>query len=159
MLAAAAIAMTAIGPAMPASTETVGRSVEGRPIRAVRVGNPRARIKVLVVGEIHGNELAGRAVTRRLRRAHPPRGVEYWLIDDLNPDGAHAGTRQNAHKVDLNRNFPYRWNGGGAKPPSEPQAAALSPPGKRGKTRGTIWCHHHKRPGGRRGGGGKIPRP
>ena len=88
MLAAAAIAMTAMGPALPASTETVGQSAQGRSIRAVRVGNPRARIKVLVVGEIHGNELAGRAVIKRLRRARPPRGVEYWLIDDLNPDGA-----------------------------------------------------------------------
>ena len=24
----------------------------------------------------------GRAVTRRLRRARPPRGIEYWLIDE-----------------------------------------------------------------------------
>ena len=86
--------MATLGPAMPASTETVGHSVDGRPIRAVRVGNPRAKLKVLIVGEIHGNELAGRAVTKRLRRAHPPRGVEYWLVDDLNPDGAAAVRRR-----------------------------------------------------------------
>ena len=38
------------------------------------------------------------------------------MIDRLNPDGAWAGTRKNAHGVDLNRNFPYRWRGG--VPPS-----------------------------------------
>jgi len=61
--------------------ETIGHSVQGRPIRAVRIGNPRAPIRVLVVGEIHGTEPAGRAVTRRLRRARPPRGVELRLVD------------------------------------------------------------------------------
>jgi beta-N-acetylhexosaminidase len=150
--------MTAMGPALPASTETVGRSVQGRPIRAVRIGNPRARIKVLVVGEIHGNELAGRAVTKRLRRAHVPRGVEYWLVDDLNPDGAHAGTRENANMVDLNRNFPYRWKDGGPKPLSEPESAAFVKLAKRIKPRVTIWYHQHMRLVDRSGGDAKLSR-
>ena len=150
--------MTALAPAMPASTETVGHSVEGRPIRAVRVGNPRAKKKVLVVGEIHGNELAGRAVTKRLRRAHPPRGVEYWLIDDLNPDGAAAGTRENAHGVDLNRNFPYRWRGGGPAPLSEPETAAFAKLARRIKPRVTIWYHQHMRLVDRGGGDAKLGR-
>src|SRR3954464_13954492 len=150
--------MTALGPAMPASTETVGQSWEGRAIRAVRVGNPRAKIKVLVVGEIHGNELAGRAVTKRLRKAHPPRGVEYWLIDDLNPDGAHAGTRENSHGVDLNRNFPYRWKGGGPSPLSEPESTAFTKLAKRIKPRVTIWYHQHMRLVDRSGGDAKLSR-
>src|SRR5512132_3482858 len=159
--------MTALGPAMPASTETVGHSVQGRPIRAVQVGNPRARIKVLIVGEIHGNELAGRAVTKRLRTAHPPRGVEYWVVDDLNPDGAHAGTRQNAHHVDLNRNFPYRWRGGGwpsdtyysgPSPLSEPESAAFVKLAKRIKPRVTIWYHQHMRLVTKTGGDAKLER-
>src|SRR3954451_2502488 len=145
-------------PAFPASTETIGHSVQGRPIRVVRVGSPRARIKVLVVGEIHGNELAGRAVTKRLRRARPPRGVEYWLVDDLNPDGAHAGTRQNAHGVDLNRNFPYRWQGGGPSPLSEPESTAFTRLAKRIKPRVTIWYHQHMRLVDRSGGDGKLSR-
>ncbi len=150
--------MTALAPALPASTETVGHSVEGRPIRAVRVGNPRAKKKVLIVGEIHGNELAGRAVTRRLRRARPPRGVEYWLIDDLNPDGAAAGTRENAHGVDLNRNFPYRWRGGGPSPLSEPETAAFATLARRIKPRVTIWYHQHLRLVDRSGGDAKLGR-
>jgi Zinc carboxypeptidase/N-acetylmuramoyl-L-alanine amidase len=167
VLVGAAIALAAVAPAVPASTETIGRSAQGRPIRAVRVGNPRAKRKVLIVGEIHGSELAGRDVTRRLRRARPPRGVEYWVVDDLNPDGAAAGTRQNAHGVDLNRNFPYRWRGGGkpsdtyyagARPQSEPETAAAVKLIKRIKPRVTIWYHQHMRLVTRTGGDPKLER-
>jgi murein peptide amidase A len=58
---------------------------------------------------IHGNETAGLAITSALRRIRPPRGVQLWLVPELNPDGVAAGTRQNADGVDLNRNFPYLW--------------------------------------------------
>ena len=154
MLVGTAIALAALAPAAPAATVTVGHSVQGRPITALRVGDPRAKRRILVVGEIHGNELAGLAVTRRLRRAHPPRGVQLWLIDELNPDGAAAGTRQNAHGVDLNRNFPYRWKamGGpsstyysGPRPLSEPESTAAAAFIKRIKPRVTIWYHQHLR--------------
>jgi len=57
------------------SAETVGRSSKGRPITAIRVGPASAKRIVMVVGAIHGNELAGRAVARRLRGVKPPRGV------------------------------------------------------------------------------------
>ena len=62
-------------PAASASAETVGRSAGGRPITAERVGSPAAKRVILLVGAIHGNERAGLAVTRRLRRAKPPRGT------------------------------------------------------------------------------------
>src|SRR3954471_2248373 len=97
-----AAATAAVAPA-----QTIGRSVQGRAIRARLVGDPGAPTKVLVVGCIHGNETAGEAVTRRLRRLSPPAGVALWLVDEFNPDGCAADTRQNAHGVDLNRNFPY----------------------------------------------------
>src|SRR5918996_3733159 len=75
-------------------SEVIGQSAEGREIRAVRVGDADAPVKMLVFGAIHGNERAGVAVSRRLRFARPPAGVELWLVDDLNPDGSAAGTRQ-----------------------------------------------------------------
>jgi N-acetylmuramoyl-L-alanine amidase len=137
-------------PAQPASAqrgEVIGRSAEGRPIRALRVGSPRARVKLLVVGAVHGNEPAGRAVVDRLRRARPPRGTALWLIEDANPDGSAAGSRHNARGVDLNRNFPYRWRHqdgvyeSGPGPASEPETQAIMRFVERERPRVTLWYH------------------
>ena len=86
----------------------LGHSHEGRPIRAHRLGDPASEDVVLVVGCIHGNECAGTKVIAALKKREP-RGVKIWIIDAVNPDGAAAGTRQNARGVDLNRNFPRGW--------------------------------------------------
>jgi protein MpaA len=111
----------------------IGTSVLGRPIRATEIGNPDASFKVVVVGCIHGNESAGIAITSQLKGQRPFGTVDLWVIDDLNPDGVAAGTRQNAHGVDLNRNFPYRWQPlgrpgdvqySGPSPLSEPESRA-----------------------------------
>ena len=74
-MAAAAAASAPGVPAQSGAWETIGRSAQDRPIRALRVGSPRARVKVLVVGQVHGNEPAGRAVVARLQRVRPPRGT------------------------------------------------------------------------------------
>ncbi len=95
-------------PAPPPNWQLLGRSEPGRPIRFVERGNRRAT-RVLVVGCIHGTECAGRTVVRLLSRMPEPLHVDLWLVDDLNPDGFAAGTRQNARGVDLNRNFPSQW--------------------------------------------------
>src|SRR5688572_30129639 len=138
MAVALALGLLALLPAIPThadSTERIGTSAKGRAITAVRVGASQARRTVLVVGAIHGNELAGRAVTRRLRRVRPPRGVAFLIVDDLNPDGSASGTRQNARGVDLNRNFPFNWKAmgtpfdahyAGASPLSEPESRAAA---------------------------------
>jgi beta-N-acetylhexosaminidase len=151
MLASALLAAAALGAPAPhqaATAETViGHSVQGRPIHALRVGSARARVKIMVVGSLHGNEPAGKAVVARLRRARPPRGTALWLIDDANPDGAAAGTRHNAHDVDLNRNFPYRWRPqdgvyeSGPGPASEPETQALQRFIERERPRVTLWYH------------------
>jgi protein MpaA len=87
----------------------LGRSVQGRPIRAVEVGDLDSEHTALVVGCIHGDETAGIAVVDRLASGQPPSEVGLWIVPNLNPDGVAAGTRGNAHGVDLNRNFPWRW--------------------------------------------------
>ncbi len=93
----------------PAQVLVLGRSTDGRPIRAVRVGPADAAVRIVVVGCIHGNETAGIAITRELRELRPPAGSALYLVDTLNPDGVARGTRQDAHGVDLNRNFPGTW--------------------------------------------------
>jgi N-acetylmuramoyl-L-alanine amidase len=134
VLAALAAAATLAGPpALPPRIEG-GRSVLGHKIVAVRNGAPDAPVRVLVTGSIHGEEPAGLAVIRQLRRMTPPRGVQVWTVRTVNPDGLARGTRQNVHGVDLNRNFPTHWRGGGrpfdgyypgAEPASEPETRAL----------------------------------
>jgi hypothetical protein len=146
-MAAAAVASAPAAPAQSAGWETIGHSVQDRPIRALRVGSPRARTKLLVVGQVHGNEPAGRAVVARLRRLRPPRGTAVWLVDDANPDGAAGGSRHNAHDVDLNRNFPYRWQAqdgvyeSGPAPASEPETQAMQRFIERERPRVTLWYH------------------
>jgi protein MpaA len=70
---------------------------------------------------VHGNEPAGIAVARRLEQLSPA-GIDLWIVRDLNPDGRAANTRGNAHGVDLNRNFPYRWRRLGGVYDSGPRA-------------------------------------
>ncbi len=160
-------ARAAVAPRAAAHRVLIGRSPQGRAIRAVRLGSPHAKRKLLVVGAIHGDELAGTAVTRRLRRMRPPRGLELWLVEELNPDGAAAGTRQNAHGVDLNRNFPYRWTAQGSpsstyysgpRPLSEPESAAAAALIERIHPRVTIWYHQHLRLVTKTGGDAKLER-
>ncbi|HEX2058874.1 MAG TPA: DUF2817 domain-containing protein [Actinomycetota bacterium] len=97
--------------AAPAGLRRVllGYSHEGRSIKAYRLGDPTSEKVVVVVGCIHGNECAGKKVITALKKRRTPRGVKIWMIEALNPDGAAAGTRQNARGVDLNRNFPRKW--------------------------------------------------
>jgi protein MpaA len=127
--------------------ETIGESHEGRPIRALRRGDPAAPA-VLVVGCIHGDECAGIRVVRRLQHLAPRRFVDLWLVPNLNPDGRAAGTRQNARGVDLNRNFPYRWEPSdpgryysGRRPASERETRAAMRLIDRIVPEITIWYH------------------
>ena len=90
----------------------LGRSTQGRTVVSFRLGDPTSETTILVVGCIHGNECAGTAIARALI-ASPPAGIDLWVIRNLNPDGFHAGTRQNGRGVDLNRNFPFHWRPAG----------------------------------------------
>ena len=133
-----------------ASRVVFGRSVQGRPLVAWSLGPADARRKVLVVGCIHGNECAGLRITSALRHTTLPRGVQLWIVPELNPDGTAADTRQNAHGVDLNRNFPYRWArstdptfDSGPRPASEPETRAAMRLIRAIHPTVTIWYHQH----------------
>jgi protein MpaA len=140
-------------PAAARQAVILGRSRLGRPIRAIRIGDPAAAAAVLIVGCVHGNETAGRAVVARLARtAVAPPGVALWLLDTANPDGCAADTRGNAAGVDLNRNFPFRWRAlprgtyfSGPRPLSEPESRALYGFLSREGPVASVWYHQHAR--------------
>jgi protein MpaA len=146
-LIASALVVTGLAGAQPHTV--LGHSVKGRAIVAYERGD-RSAPATVVVGVIHGNETAGLAVIERLRTMPLPAHVHLWLVPMLNPDGVAAGTRQNAHGVDLNRNWPTGWkhNGrpwdgyySGPRPMSEPENRAMRAFLLRVKPALTIWYH------------------
>lgn len=117
---------------------------------AMEQGDPDASSRILVIGCIHGNETAGVAIARRVGDLAPRPETDRWVIDNLNPDGAAADTRQNARGVDLNRNFPYRWRRlgrrgdqqfSGAGPLSEPESRIAQAVVLRLRPTATVWFH------------------
>lgn len=147
------------------SVVSLGRSVRGRPIRAIVLGDPNAPHPVLVVGCIHGNEPAGITVADRLAAGPALRRSAIWIIRDLNPDGVEAGTRQNAHHVDLNRNFPFGWRPlghpgdqqyAGPRALSEPESRLARTLILRLRPRLTIWFHQPQALTDRSGGDARI---
>jgi protein MpaA len=116
-----------------AEQRVIATSREGRPIIATRYGEEGAPVTIVVLGQMHGNERAGLRVISELTKRHPGPGVALWLISSLNPDGAASGTRMNAHRVDLNRNFPHSWRspdaggdaGSGPAAASEPETLGM----------------------------------
>ena len=163
-MAVVAVALTAamagIGTAAdppPSSTqrEVLGRTVLKRTITAVQVGDPAGTRVALVVGVIHGDERSGLRIVRAIKReASRDRGMlagtQLWAIATVNPDGLRGHTRKNAHGVDLNRNFPYRWRGNvshssgyypGPRPASEPETRAVMGFIRRLRPDLSIWYH------------------
>ncbi len=115
----------------------VGASVEGRAIEAVDVAGTRDApgVAALVFGAIHGDEPGSAELCRRFvdALAVTPPAHRTLVIPALNPDGLHAGRKNNARDVDLNRNFAARnWQRAhergydpGPAPESEPETTAL----------------------------------
>jgi protein MpaA len=111
----------------------IGQSVQHRDITVVHRFHPGATVKVVVIGNIHGDEQAGFRVIKKLREIQSlPSNLDLFLIKTANPDGTAADTRTNSHGVDLNRNFPYHWRSSskgltwsGRRPLSEPESLTL----------------------------------
>lgn len=110
--------------------EVIGKSVQDRPIRLRALGHgPR---KVLFIGGIHGDEREGAYTTAQLPSAFTAApgladAVTLTIIEDANPDGTAANTRDNANGVDINRTFPAKnfdaSNGG--EPLSQPESRVV----------------------------------
>jgi protein MpaA len=147
-----AICLVAASASAGDGTRTIGHSVNDRSIIVRRIGPRDANHTALIVGVIHGNERSGTAILRRLRSMRLPDDVSIWLVDEMNPDGAAANTRQNARGVDLNRNFPYHWQAqgrpwdtyySGPEPLSEPETRAARRFILNHNPDITIWYHQH----------------
>jgi len=123
---------------------TVGQSVRGRDLEMAVIGDARGAA-VVVVGSIQGDQPNTRGLVDHLindfDRAPDrlPANVAFHFIPTINPDGNAAGTRRNAHNVDLNRNWDtFDWTAnpeqpggvvrgaGGPRPHSEPETQSLA---------------------------------
>ncbi len=112
--------------------QVIGSSVEGRPLRVLRLGQgPR---RVLWVGGIHGDEREGAFATAELPRAFAAlpgalEAVTLTILEDANPDGSQHNTRGNANGIDLNRNYPANnylpGDSRGEFPLDQPEAKVL----------------------------------
>ncbi len=140
MITTVAVTATAAGQAAGTATPAhhqvveqrrIGTSVDGRGIFAHRLGDPNASIKAVILGEMHGDEPAGVQLARAIISGPTIRHIDLWVVPTMNPDGLAAHTRQNAHGVDLNRNWSYQWvhqtgtYNSGPHPFSEPETRAI----------------------------------
>lgn len=93
----------------------IGRSVQGRPLHRLVIGDPEARACFVVVGRQHPPETTGTLALMGFVEAlagDTPlardfrKNFQVLLVPLLNPDGvAHGHWRHNAHGVDLNRDW------------------------------------------------------
>ena len=85
-------------------------SVQGRPLLQRDVSAVSSRLRVLVLGGIHGDELSSTALVLHWIGAamETPSNIHWRFVPLMNPDGMllDKPTRTNARGVDLNRNFP-----------------------------------------------------
>ena len=93
----------------PPTSQTIASSAHGRPVIASHYGLDDAPVRLVVIGQMHGNEPAGRRIVSDLSRMVLPPEVQVWLVSTVNPDGAARSRRTNGRGVDINRNFPNRW--------------------------------------------------
>ncbi len=123
--------------------DTIGHSVQGRPILAMKISdNPQIKEfepEVRLVGVHHGNE----QISGEVLMAYAPyllenygtdpfvtqmvNNREIWIIPVFNPDGFVSDSRRNANGVDLNRDYGYMWDGegGSSAPYSQPETRAM----------------------------------
>ncbi len=121
----------------------LGHSVQGRSIWGLKItDNPTVEEdepEVRVCGVHHGNEYMGAELSLLLAQYLTDNyGTnttvtslvdtrEIWVIPMVNPDGREMSQRENAHGVDLNRDYGYMWGGwgGSSAPFSQPETQVI----------------------------------
>jgi len=117
----------------------LGHSVQGRVLWGLKItDNPdieENEPEVRICGLHHGNEYMSAELPLNLAFFLSQNyGIntsitdlvnnrEIWIIPMVNPDGREAGTRENAHGIDLNRNYGYMPQS--SNPYSEPETQAM----------------------------------
>ncbi|XP_029671098.1 carboxypeptidase B-like isoform X2 [Formica exsecta] len=115
------------------SVQTIGNSIEGRPLKVLRISNGKSNAPAIWIdGGIHAREWISPAsvtyIIDYLVENSENLEIDYYIMPVINPDGyEYTFTvdrlwRKNRRKsgyagcsgVDLNRNFGYRWGGKGA---------------------------------------------
>lgn len=90
--------------------QVIGESVQGKPIYSYQIGN--GKTKIFLWSQMHGNEsTTTKALFDFIIFLHSDDSLAkqfleaftFYAIPMLNPDGANLYTRENANKVDLNR--------------------------------------------------------
>lgn len=126
------------------TVETIGETVEGRPLLLVKVSDNAAENEpepsVLFDASIHGNENIGTEVVlafvQRLLDGYGNDDELTALVDDheifvvpmVNPDGVANGKRRNGGNVDLNRDHSIFWEEGWTGKPTyatQPETIAM----------------------------------
>ena len=123
--------------------DTIGYSVEGRPILVMKISdNPdkqEPEPEVRIVGTHHGNEWISTEIPILLTKwlldnygvndtaTYLVNNREIYIMPIFNPDGHVDQTRYNANGIDLNRNYGYMWNGAGGdtEPYGQPETQAM----------------------------------
>ncbi|GAB3722928.1 M14 family metallopeptidase [Flavobacterium koreense] len=91
-------------------TEVIGKSVLGKPIYKYEIGT--GKIRIFMWSQMHGNEgTTTKALFDFFNVIHSQEAIGLKLLQEftfcflpmVNPDGAELYTRENANKVDLNR--------------------------------------------------------
>jgi len=137
-------------------TKTIGHSTAGRRIELRQLGDTKWPGELLVFGCIHGDECAGskiEPVSASLTAGCPDPDSDIYFVPNLDPDGTTAGSRLNAHGVDLNRNFPSEWQRigsrwspqySGPRPFSEPETRLAAQVIRAVRPAATIWFHQYR---------------
>lgn len=85
------------------------KTLNNNTIELIETQNSNYKKTILIIGVFHGEEPQGEYLINRFLKTDLS-GIKNKLlfIPCLNPDGKNKNIRQNANKIDLNRNFPTK---------------------------------------------------